>query len=211
MCGTTRQQDAEAAVALGVDALGFIFADKSPRRVTPEFASELIAGLPPFISRVGVFVDSDLEEVKKIVAAAGLTQVQLHGKESPEYCRELKNWSHSLSVCKTFLIGNQTTAPDLSPYHGVIDCVLFDTFVKGLDGGTGQTFNWENLDKLRIDVPMILAGGLNPDNVAEAIIKTTPYAVDVNSGVEDHPGVKNHELLAMLIANVRSVEQQLHA
>ena len=211
MCGTTRKQDAEAAVALGIDALGFIFAEKSPRSVTPDFAGQLIASLPPFISRVGVFVDCDLEQVKTIVATAGLTQVQLHGKESVEYCRELKNWSRSLIICKTFLIGSQVEVPDLPLYRGVIDCVLFDTYVKGLDGGTGQTFDWEKLDRQRIDLPMILAGGLNPDNVGEAIVKTTPYAVDVNSGVEDHPGAKNHQLLARLIASVRTAERQLGA
>jgi phosphoribosylanthranilate isomerase len=212
MCGTTRKRDAEAAVVLGVDALGFIFAEKSPRFVKPERAGELICALPPFISRVGVFVDSRLEQLKETVAAAGLTQVQLHGKESPEYCRELKNWSRSLTVCKSFLIGGPgAAAPDLLSYRGVIDCVLFDTYVKGMDGGTGKTFDWEAMDTHRMNVPVILAGGLNPDNVAEAIKKTAPYAVDVNSGIENQPGVKNHDLLARLIANVRAAEQQLSA
>ncbi|NNF47440.1 MAG: phosphoribosylanthranilate isomerase [Desulfofustis sp.] len=211
MCGTTRAQDAEAAVALGVDALGFIFAEKSPRYVTPELASELIETLPPFIARVGVFVDCDPEQVKKTVVTAGLTQVQLHGKESVDYCRNLKNWNRSLTICKSFLVGTQAMDHALAPYYGVIDCVLFDTYVKGQDGGTGRTFDWEIVGKQRFDVPMILAGGLNPDNVAEAIKMTAPYAVDVNSGIEDHPGAKNHELLARLVANVRAAEQQLSA
>ena len=211
MCGTTRKKDADSAVSLGVDALGFIFAPKSPRYVTPEFAGELIEALPPFISRVGVFVDCELDQVKRTVARAGLTQVQLHGKETVDYCRELKRWSRSLTVCKSFLVGTEVMDQSLTPYYGVIDCVLFDTYVKGKDGGTGQTFDWETLNRKSIDVPMILAGGLNPDNVGEAIKKTTPYAVDVNSGIEDRPGVKNHDLLARLIANVRAAEQQISA
>ena len=192
---------------LGVDALGFIFAKKSPRYVTPEFASELIDTLPPFISRVGVFVDTDLDQVKKIVANAGLTQVQLHGNESVDYCRELKKWNRGLTVCKSFLVGPEGMEQSLTPYYSVIDCILFDTYVKGKDGGTGQTFDWDMLDRQSVDVPMILAGGLNPDNVGEAIKKTAPYAVDVNSGVEDRPGEKNHDLLARLIAIVRKAEK----
>ena len=209
MCGTTRKQDAVAAVVLGVDALGFIFTEQSPRFVTPEFARELIDTLPPFISRVGVFVDANLNQVKKIVADAGLTQVQLHGKESVDYCRELKGWNRSLTVCKSFLVGVEAIDQKLTPYYGAIDCALFDTYVKGKDGGTGQTFDWNKLDKQTIEVPIILAGGLNPDNVGEAISRTAPYAVDVNSGIEDSPGAKNHDLLARLIANVREAERQI--
>jgi len=211
MCGTTRAEDAGAAVALGVDALGFIFAEKSPRYVTPERAGEMIAALPPFVSRVGVFVDHDLEHVKRTVAVAGLTQVQLHGKETVDYCRELKSWSRSLTVCKSFLVETRAAVPDPTLYRGAIDCVLFDTYVKGMDGGTGQTFDWEKLDVQRIELPIILAGGLNPDNVGEAIEKAAPYAVDVNSGIEDRPGIKNHELLSRLIATVRAAEHQLSA
>ena len=209
MCGTTRKEDADAAVALGVDALGFIFAEKSPRYVTPEIARELIETIPPFIARVGVFVDCDLDQVKKTVAGTGLTQVQLHGKEPADYCRELKSWNRGLTVCKSFLVGTEAIDQTLVPYEDVIDCVLFDTYVKGKDGGTGRTFDWDKLDKRRLDVPMILAGGLNPENVGEAITRTTPYAVDVNSGVEDSPGKKNHDSLARLIANVRAAEQQI--
>ena len=209
MCGTTRVEDAEAAVALGVDALGFIFAEKSPRYVALDHAAALIGNLPPFIARVGVFVDSDLGLVKDGVAAAGLTQVQLHGSESADYCRELKSWNRSLTVCKAFRVGKGAGEPDLPSYSGAVDCLLFDTYVQGLEGGTGQTFDWGSLAQLKVDLPVILAGGLTPDNVGDAIKKTTPYAVDVNSGVEDSPGVKNHEMLARLVANVRRAEAQL--
>ena len=209
VCGITRKQDAEAAVSLGVDALGFIFTRKSPRYVDPDFAAQLTVLVPPFVSRVGVFVDSDLDQVKHIVARAGLTQVQLHGKESAEYCRELRNWNRSLSICKAFLVGGQPMELDPALYRGAIDCVLFDTYLKGMDGGTGKTFDWDKIAELHVDVPLILAGGLTPDNVGEAIKRTLPYAVDVNSGVEDRPGVKNQQLLARLVAAVRHTEQEI--
>ncbi len=209
MCGTTRRQDADAAVELGVDALGFIFTEKSPRYVSPEFAASLIDTLPPFVSRVGVFVDASLDQVKEIVSIAGLTQVQLHGKESANFCAELKKWNRSLVVCKAFLVGNDSLEPDLSSYLGSIDCLLFDTYVKGMDGGTGQSFDWRTLTGLNLNVPIILAGGLNPGNVAEAIKSTRPYAIDINSGVEKSPGVKNHELLAQLVDKVRRIETAL--
>ena len=209
MCGTTRRQDADAAVELGVDALGFIFAEKSPRYVTPGFAASLIDTLPPFVSRVGVFVDASLDQVKEIVTSAGLTQVQLHGKESADFCAELKKWNRSLVVCKAFLVGTDSSIPDFSSYLDSIDCLLFDTYVKGLDGGTGQSFDWRALTGLNLNVPMILAGGLNPGNVAEAIKSARPYAIDINSGVEKSPGVKNHELLAQLVDKVRRIETAL--
>ena len=209
MCGTTRLQDADAAVELGVDALGFIFAEKSPRYVTAGFAASLIDTLPPFVSRVGVFVDASLDQVKEIVTSAGLTQVQLHGKESADFCAELKKWNRSLVVCKAFLVGKDSSGPDLSSYLGSIDCLLFDTYVKGLDGGTGQSFDWRAITGLNLYVPMILAGGLNPGNVTEAIKSTRPYAIDINSGVEKSPGVKNHELLAQLVDKVRRIETAL--
>ena len=209
MCGTTRLQDADAAVELGVDALGFIFAEKSLRYVTPGFAASLIDTLPPFVSRVGVFVDASLEQVKEIVTSAGLTQVQLHGKESADFCAELKKWNRSLVVCKAFLVGKDSSGPDFSSYLGSMDCLLFDTYVKGMDGGTGQSFDWRAITGLNLNVPMILAGGLNPGNVTEAIKSTRPYAIDINSGVEKSPGVKNHELLAQLVDKVRRIETAL--
>ena len=209
MCGTTSKQDAEAAVELGVDALGFIFAEKSPRYVTPDFAAQLIDDVPPFISRVGVFVDDGLDQVKDIVTTVGLTQVQLHGKESAGFCKELKKWNRSLVVCKAFLVGKESSGPDLSSYLGSIDCLLFDTYVKGMEGGTGHTFDWSAIRGLDVNLPIILAGGLNPGNVAAAIKSTTPYAIDINSGVEESPGIKNHELLAQLIDNVHRTEHEL--
>lgn len=209
MCGTTRVEDAQAAIALGVDALGFIFVKKSPRYIEPERAADIIAQLPPFVSRVGVFVDSEIEKLKMVVQTTGLSRVQLHGRESPDYCRELKRWNRSLGICKTFLVGEDSASPDFSIYRNHIDSVLFDTYVKGMDGGTGRVFNWTRINSMAVSRPVILAGGLSPDNVAEAIQVASPYAIDINSGVEDEPGIKNHQLLSQLIERVRQAENQL--
>jgi phosphoribosylanthranilate isomerase len=206
MCGTTRQEDAEFAVSLGIDALGFIFVKKSPRWVNREQAGSIIRALPPFITRVGVFVDSDIEEIKDHIVTCGLTQVQLHGNESPEFCQELKRWNRSCSICKAFRIGEATIPDNISLYSPMVDSILLDTFVKGLEGGTGEVFDWKLTDSLKIDRPVILAGGLNPDNVCTAISIVSPFAIDINSGVEKEPGIKDHHLLYQLVQCVRKAE-----
>ena len=206
MCGTTRREDAACAVKLGVDALGFIFVKKSPRYIEPELAGRMISELPPFVSRVGVFVNQSFEAIRTITEIAGLTQLQLHGDESPEFCRELKGWNACLSICKAFPIGKDRPNPVISDYNDSIDSVLLDTHVKGQDGGTGKTFDWDGVDQLNITRPLILAGGLNPGNIEVAIQTVKPYAVDINSGVEDKPGIKNHRLLHDLVSIVRRTE-----
>ena len=209
MCGTTRKEDAEKAVQLGIDALGFIFVEKSPRYIAPLSAAKITELLPPLVTRVGVFVNCEAELLKEIVSTSGLTQVQLHGSEPPEFCRELLEWRPSLTVCKSFLIGPELPLPDLQSYHDSVHCVLLDTYKKGMDGGTGQSFDWSVINNLDLSRPLILAGGLNPDNVAEAITTVSPYAIDINSGVEDQPGIKNHVLLEKLVANVRQADNGL--
>ncbi len=202
MCGTTRVEDAQAAVSLGIDALGFIFVDKSPRCITPAAAVSIIETLPSFVSRVGVFVDSPLDEIKSIVSGCGLTQVQLHGAEPDTVCSQLKSWNRSLSVCKAFRVGGGRPALNIASYSGVIDTILLDTYVKGVAGGTGTHFDWRLIDTLHLDRPLILAGGLSPENIREALVTAAPFAVDVNSGVEDAPGVKNHQKLKKLVMQV---------
>jgi len=206
MCGTTRAEDAACAVNLGIDALGFIFAEKSPRCVTPEQAAILIAALPPFVSRVGVFVNESLDTIESVAGTAGLTAIQLHGHESPEFCRELKKRQRALSVCKAFSIGKEHELPAIAGYTDTVDAVLLDTYAKGQGGGTGKTFDWGCIEELGIAVPLILAGGLNPENIEKAVRMVRPFAVDINSGVEDAPGIKNHRLLADLVGRVRQLE-----
>jgi phosphoribosylanthranilate isomerase len=138
--------------------------------------------------------------------ACGLTQVQLHGNESPEYCREVKSWNPGCSVCKAFRVGPGGLPEELESYTAVVDSYLFDTYVKGVEGGTGQPFDWSILDVAQLARPLILAGGLNPDNVSEAVRNVAPYALDVNSGIESGPGVKDRELLNPLVERVREAD-----
>ena len=199
MCGTTRGEDALAAVSLGIDALGFIFVEKSPRCIAPAEAASIIETLPPFVGRVGVFVDRPLDEIKEIVSRCGLTQIQLHGAEPAAVCSQLKSWNRSLSVCKAFRVGDGRSALNIASYSGVIDSVLLDTYVKGVAGGTGTHFDWRLIDGLQLDRPLILAGGLSPDTIRAALVEVAPFAVDVNSGIEDAPGVKNYQKLKELV------------
>jgi phosphoribosylanthranilate isomerase len=209
MCGTTRAEDVEAAVAYGVDALGFIFVRRSPRFVSLEQAAGLIHMLPPFITRVGVFVNSPMAEVTDAIESCGLTQVQLHGDESPDFCRELKWRNNACSICKAFRVGEGSPQIDFDSYNPNIDSVLLDTFVEKIDGGTGKTFDWDIIPQLRLKRPLILAGGLHPGNVKHAVERVWPYAIDINSGVEQSPGIKDHRLLSQLIKTVRDIEHQM--
>jgi len=186
ICGLTDPEDARLAAALGAHALGFIFYPPSPRSVSPEQAREIIRQLPPFVLTVGVFVDEELDAVREIAALAGLDWVQLHGNESPDYCRALGR-----RVIKGFRVQGEETLPLLAPYRGVVQAFLLDTYRPGLPGGTGETFDWQLAHRARDYGPIILAGGLTPDNVAEAIRAARPQAVDVASGVEAAPGKKD--------------------
>ncbi len=198
MCGTTRIEDALAAVRIGVDALGFIFYAKSPRYIVPEKAAAIFRVLPPFIDRVGVFVDAPLIEVVKTVEL-GLSFVQLHGNETPDYCRKVREKLPFCGIIKAFRVGAESSADTFSPYDSFVDAFLLDTYVKGASGGTGLVFDWSIIDKLQLQRPVILAGGISPENVAAAIAAAHPYAVDINSAVELQPGIKDHRRLQALM------------
>ncbi len=203
MCGTTNLEDARAAVRAGVDALGFIFVKKSPRFVTVQKAREIVSILPPFVDPVGVFLDFDPKEVAEIAREVGLTCLQLHGKEEPAYCLEVSRLAAPCKVIKAFRVGEQSRAGDFARYHDVVQGFLLDTYVKGLAGGTGETFGWQLVDRLDLQRPVILAGGLCPDNILEAVRKVRPYGIDVNSGVELSPGRKDQKKLGRLVDRVR--------
>ncbi|MCL6622384.1 MAG: phosphoribosylanthranilate isomerase [Syntrophobacterales bacterium] len=199
ICGLTDPEDARLAAALGAHALGFIFYPPSPRSVSPEQAREIIRQLPPFVLTVGVFVDEELDAVREIAALAGLDWVQLHGNESPDYCRALGR-----RVIKGFRVQGEETLPLLAPYRGAVQAVLLDTYKPGTPGGTGETFDWQLAHRARDYGPIILAGGLTPDNVAEAIRAARPQAVDVASGVEAAPGKKDPAKLRAFMEAVRT-------
>nr|WP_320009603.1 phosphoribosylanthranilate isomerase [uncultured Desulfobulbus sp.] len=207
ICGTTRLDDALCAVEAGVDALGFIFFAKSPRNIEPETARAIIAQLPPFVDTVGVFVNEEQKKLQAIVQHCGLNTVQLHGQESPEYCRQLVNALPSCRLLKAFRVGPQTTAADIAPYANCVQGYLLDTFQKDAVGGTGQAFDWALIEQLRLSRPFMLAGGLDCDNVNLALEKVAPYGLDANSGLEDAPGIKNHQMVQTFLRLVRQSER----
>ncbi len=202
ICGITNEEDALAAAHLGADALGFIFAP-SPRRISVERAREIIKVLPPLVQTVGVFVNEDPEKVLSTAAACGLDILQLHGSESVDYCSRFDR-----RVIKAVRLQSRDELKNLSKYVNVVDALLLDTYVPNKLGGTGITFDWKLAVEARRYGRIVLAGGLNPENVAAAISMVKPYAVDASSGLERSPGVKDHEKMARFIKEANKAAQQ---
>ena len=201
ICGITNFEDAAIAVRLGIDALGFIFAN-SPRQITPQKAREIIESIPPFIKTVGVFVNESQTAIREIKKNCGLDFVQLHGDESPDFCQVLMP-----AAIKAFRIKGSLNKETLQDYHGKIRALLLDTYVEGLAGGTGRTFDWKVAQELKnCGIPIILSGGLGPENILDAIRSVKPYAVDVNSGIEGSPGKKNQALMRALMEKIHKYE-----
>ncbi|OGP50758.1 MAG: N-(5'-phosphoribosyl)anthranilate isomerase [Deltaproteobacteria bacterium RBG_13_43_22] len=197
ICGITNLEDALLATEMGADAIGFIFTE-SPRRITPIKAKAIIHNLPPLVKTVGVFVNEEPARIKEIKSVCGLDLIQLHGDESPEICRDLMPYS-----IKAFRIQNQRDIKNIKRYQGAVRAILLDTFQKGKAGGTGKTFDWSLAVKAKeTGIPVILAGGLGPDNIREAITIVHPYAVDVNSGIEERPGKKDPVLMERLMKKI---------
>lgn len=198
ICGITNLTDACTAVRLGADALGFIFAP-SPRRIAPQTAREIIRALPPFVKTVGVFVNEAPDSIRKVINDCGLDLVQLHGDEPPALCDELMPYT-----IKALRIKDESSLQSGQAYHGKVRALLLDTYSKETAGGTGKTFDWELAIKIKKQgSPIILSGGLAPANIVAAIHTVRPYAVDVNSGVEERPGKKSPTLIRNLMENVR--------
>jgi len=187
ICGITNLEDALAAVKWGADALGFVFAP-SPRQVTLQQVAQIVAGLPPFVCKVGVFVDSKLEEVRETMRACGLNLAQLHGSESPDFCQALFP-----RVVKSFRVKDESVLALLPQYKA--SAYLLDSYDVVLKGGTGQSFDLGIAKRAVHYGLVILSGGLTPANVHQAITQVQPYAVDISSGVESKPGVKDHAKL----------------
>jgi len=198
ICGITNHEDALAAAELGAGALGFIFA-RSQRQITPEKARDIITEIPLFVKTVGVFVDEGHAKIKEIIRYCGLDLIQLHGDESPELCYEMM--PHTI---KAIRIKDESSLRSSSAYHGKIRALLLDTFSRNKAGGTGKTFDWKLAKKIKGQgIPIILSGGLGPSNIDRAIRIVKPYAVDVNSGVEERPGKKSYVLMRDLMEKVR--------
>ena len=205
ICGITNMGDAQHAVDWGADALGFVFWGKSPRYISPEDAALIVRGLPPFVTTVGVFVNEDILHIRRTVHDVGLGCVQLHGEEGPDECCSIAHES-GFRVIKAVRVRGAEDIDALTKYNVCkISAYLLDTYKEGVQGGTGESFDWE-LAKLAASVgPIILSGGLNPENVEEAIKVVKPYAVDVSSGVEQRPGKKDPNKVSVFIERVRSL------
>jgi len=197
ICGITSLEDAQAAVAAGADAIGLVFYPPSSRYVTPEIAAQIVAGLGPFVTTVGLFVNEEAAVVKDTLALTGLQLLQFHGDESAQYCEQFKRpYIKALRM-----------SPDLDPLQAMAAfpqaCgYLFDAWQPDKFGGTGKTFDWQRIAGLASD-NLILAGGLNPDNVEAAVQAVRPYAVDVSGGVELAPGKKDHRALKAFISSAK--------
>jgi phosphoribosylanthranilate isomerase len=198
ICGITNLEDAMFAAGCGADALGFVFFSDSPRYIDPVKAGEIIDALPPFISTVGVFADADENFVKHAVNESGVGILQFHGSEGPDYCS-----SFGMPYLKAFKIRGMESLDALKDYQDAA-AFLLDTYSDKEMGGTGVAFNWDIAVAAKPYGRIILAGGLTPDNVAEAVRKVGPYAVDVSSGVEALKGKKDPEAVRKFILAARA-------
>lgn len=220
VCGITSAADAAAAVRAGADAVGVILAP-SPRQVSIEQAEEILADVPPFVARVGVFVDASEEYVAEAVERLGLAAAQFHGDESPEHCAtapapvvkafrvaagRINDEESGTNHGQNAQIGAKFDGDYVEPYQALVAAVLLDTYDPHLHGGTGKTLAWDTITELPGWAPFILAGGLTPENVGEAIAAVRPFAVDVSSGVESAPGIKDHDAIERFCAAVRDAD-----
>lgn len=201
ICGITNKIDAIAAAELGVDMLGFVFYKKSKRYADPMVVEDIANELAPSILKVGVFVDEEKDKVIEIAQDISLDMLQFHGNETPEYCDYFKT---DYKVIKAFRLKNKKDLEKVNSYD--TDFYLFDTYKSDSVGGTGQTFDWKILKDFEVLKPVILSGGLNPDNVEKAIQEVAPYGVDVSTGVERSPGRKDPELMKKFVEKVRKID-----
>ncbi len=200
VCGITRAQDAELATELGAWALGMIFWPGSPRRCDPAVAAGIARALKRRVEVAGVFVDARLDHVAALAEGIGLTLIQLHGDEGPAYCAEVARRTGA-KVIKAARVRSRAEIIALGAFH--VDFHLLDTARIGMPGGTGETWDWDLLTRGgRGDVPVLLSGGLKPENVEDAIAAVRPWAVDVSSGLESEPGIKQPEKLEAFVAAV---------
>jgi len=198
ICGLTRPEDISLISELGIDMAGFIFVPASPRYLIPEQAELLVRELPPQVKRVGVFVDEEPMAVRKTAKQLKLDILQFHGDEAPDYCRQFK-----IPFFKAFRVRGSLDLNSLRTYRA--KAILLDSFSSGARGGTGKTFDWK-LARAAMGkgIPIILAGGLTPENAAKAVRTVKPWGLDVSSGVESAPGIKDHEKVRNFVKVVRA-------
>jgi phosphoribosylanthranilate isomerase len=197
ICGITNLDDAMAAADLGADALGFVFFKESPRYIPCESAASIIKNLPPFLTTVGVFVNEQPEHIENVITMVGIDVIQLHGEEPPGRS------AFTRQVIKAVRVETLESLDPLINYRGEVSAFLLDTFTPGLFGGTGKIFNWDIALEAKRYGRVILAGGLTPDNVSEAVRRVRPYGVDVSSGIEFEKGKKDFKKMQLFIERAK--------
>jgi phosphoribosylanthranilate isomerase len=195
ICGITRHQDADFAAESGVDAIGLVFYPPSPRAISFAQAKTITADLPPFVSKVALFVDPEKDLVSRCLDDVSVDIIQFHGNETPEFCQQF-----NLPYLKAVRMREDTDLSEIAAHYSSASALLLDTYQPGIPGGTGKTFDWSLIR--RINKPIILAGGLDVTNVREAIHQVQPYAVDVSGGVESDKGIKSHEKISTFMREV---------
>lgn len=204
ICGITNLEDAQEAIKLGADALGFNFYKRSPRYIEPAKAKPIIEALPPLISLVGIFADEfSPDRIRSIAHAIGLGTIQLHGSESPEYIKKISE----VRIIKAFRVNETFDVAQLTAYH--VGAYLLDAYEEKQLGGTGKCFNWDVAVQAKQHGRVILAGGLSSENVADAIVRVRPYAVDVCSAIESNPGKKDFQKMEALFREIHRSRSML--
>jgi len=199
ICGITNPENAEKICQLNINAIGLVFYNKSPRAISISQAKEIIDSIPPFISKVGLFVNSDPSLVDRVLNNVNIDTLQFHGSESPSDCSQFQ-----MPFIKAIRMNKETNLLMQAEEYSDATGLLLDSFEEDSFGGTGKTFDW-SLIKDKINLPIILAGGLNKDNVIKAIKMTQPYAIDISSGVESKKGIKDIEKTKEIIGIVRNI------
>ena len=200
ICGVTRVEDALTAARLGAHAVGFVFYAGSARNIAPDRAAGIIRELPPFVTAVGLFVDAAQAEIEQVLALAPIELLQFHGSERPEFCGRF-----GLPYIKAARVRPSLDLLQYARLHDAARGLLLDAFVEGTHGGTGIAFDWSVVPR-ELPLPVVLSGGLTPENVGEAIRRVRPWAVDVSSGVEAAPGVKDPGKMAAFFEGVRNAD-----
>lgn len=203
ICGITREQDLQAAASCGADAIGLVFYEKSPRHVSVQQAAQLAHAVPPFVTVVGLFVNPSVDYVREVLAKVALDVLQFHGEEAPEFCTQFGR-----PYLKATRVKAGVDLIQCASRYASAQGLLLDAFVEGMQGGTGESFDWALIPQDLI-LPVILSGGLNAGNVAAAIRQVRPYAVDVSSGVEAEKGIKDAAKVAAFIKEAKDVDLQL--
>lgn len=197
ICGITRLEDAQAAIRYGADALGFVFYPPSPRNIEVEHAAKIVAQLPPFVTTVALFVNADAETINEVVTRVGIDLLQFHGNECPDYCAQ-----HGRPWIKAIRMKEDTDLHKSLEDYAAARALLLDAYRPGVPGGTGETFDWQRIPA-DIAGRIVLAGGLDADNIAQAVEQVQPYAVDVSGGVEASKGIKDENKIAQFMRGVR--------